>query len=320
MKKINRKGKINKKRLFLVVFIFVLFIFLLSRVFLGIKGYVSSKKEPEPAVKSQEEIDREKQRIINIAIDPAKGGINEGLATPDGSMKEKDINLDIAKRIKANLDRHEDVKVWLTREYDDNVDTKERVAALKKHNADALVSIRLNAQGKSNEAQGMDTYYSSLLSTKNIADEEKASIKLKKDSEEESDSEKLSEKDIDKKESESEKEKRLKKEEEIKKKKLEKQKARTMLSKDLAQSIQSTTLSFVDFKDRGISSKNFDMLLYTDMPSVIVQCGFISNEADGERLQNEESRQEIADGISDGILNYIDSNRDKIIKDRVNYR
>lgn len=44
MKKINRKGKINKKRLFLVVFIFVLFIFLLSRVFLGIKGYVASKK------------------------------------------------------------------------------------------------------------------------------------------------------------------------------------------------------------------------------------------------------------------------------------
>ena len=62
------------------------------------------------------------------------------------------------------------------------------------------------------------------------------------------------------------------------------------------------------------------MLIYTDMPSVIVQCGFISNEADGERLQDEETRQEIADGISDGILNYIDSNRDKIIKDRVNYR
>ena len=296
-----KKGRLNKKRLFLVVFIFVLFIFLISRLFIGIKGYIASRHQVEPPVKSQEEIEREKNRVVNVIIDPAKGGINEGLSTPDGSMKEKDINLDIAKRMKADLERHEDVNVWLTREYDENIDTKERISALKKHKGDVLVSIRLNAQGKSNEANGMDTYYSDLSSTKNISDEEKASIKPKKKDSDVSDiSDYKSEKEKDSKNGNVEE--------------------RNKLCKELAESIQSTTLSFVELKDRGVSKKNFDILLYTDMPSVIVQCGFISNESDGEKLQNEDSRQEIADGISDGILNYIDNNRDEILKDRINYR
>lgn len=317
MKKISRKGKINKKRLFLVVFILILFIFLLYKFFLGIGEYVSSRNKAESTVKSQEEIEREKQKIINIVIDPAKGGINEGLSTPDGSLKEKDINLDIAKRIKANLEKHEDIKVWLTREYDDNIDTKQRVEFLKKHNADVLISIRINAQGKSGEAQGMDTYYSDFASSKSLEDDKKVSIKLKKESKEENDMEDFPQEDSERTDRETEN--KFKIEEENKEKKV-KQKERTLLSKSLAQYIQSTTLSFVDFKDRGISNKNFDMLLYTNMPSVIVQSGFISNEADGERLQNEATRQEIADGISDGILNYVDSFRDRILKDRVNYR
>ena len=239
------------------------------------------------------------------------------MSTPDGSLKEKDINLDIAKRIKANLEKHEDIKVWLTREYDDNIDTKQRVEFLKKHNADALISIRINAQGKSGEAQGMDTYYSDFASSKSLEDDKKVSIKLKKESKEEHDMEDFPQEDSERTDRETEN--KFKIEEENKEKKV-KQKERTLLSKSLAQYIQSTTLSFVDFKDRGISNKNFDMLLYTNVPSVIVQCGFISNEADGERLQNEATRQEIADGISDGILNYVDSFRDRILKDRVNYR
>ncbi len=309
--------KINKKRLFFVIIVFIFLIFLFSKIFIGVKEYVSSKNKPETTIKSQEEIDREKEKIINIAIDPAKGGINEGLSTPDGSLKEKDINMDIAKRIKANLEKHNDIKVCLTREYDENIDLKQRIENLKRNNADALISIRINAQGKSGEAQGMDTYYSNLSSSKIIEDDKKTSSKLKKDNKEESDLKNSKSKNNNDRESKTEnKVEVVKKGEES----LDKQKERIILSKSLAQSIQSTTLSFVDFDDRGIKDKNFDILLYTNIPSVIVQCGFISNESDGQKLQNEKTRQDISDGISDGILNYVDLHRTEILKDRVNYR
>lgn len=304
----KKKGKINKKRLFILVFAVVLFIFLISRVFIGIKGYIESRNHVNNQINTQDNVEKEQKHIVNVVIDPAKGGINQGLATPDGSMKEKDISLDLAKRVKAELEKNDDVKVWLTREYDDNLDLKTRVAEIEKHKADILVSIRLNAQSKSNEAEGMDTYYADLGSTKKLNTEEKSSIKPKDD---DSDIKSLDSTDTEKSKSDEKKQEKIR---------LEKAKERDKLCKKLAESIQSTTLSFVDFKDRGISKKNFDIIKYTDMPSVIVQCGFISNESDGTKLQSEDSRQNIADGISDGILNYIDSNKENILKDRINYR
>lgn len=73
-------------------------------------------------------------------------------------------------------------------------------------------------------------------------------------------------------------------------------------------------------RDRGILDKKFDILNYTQMPAVIVQCGFISNKDDAEKLENEKYQQDIAQGISEGILKFVDENRKAIIKDRINYR
>lgn len=313
MKQRKRKGKkrINKKRLLIVIVVIACLIFGVSRIVVSLKNMITPKNQVEQQTKTNDEIQAEKERVINVYVDPAKGGINQGLSTPDGSLKEKDINLDIAKRVKANLEKHNDVKVFMTREYDENKSIDDRVSSAKDNNADILVSIRLNAQANSDEAEGLDTYYSDLDTKKKL---------VRKDESKDKDSKEEIVSSIRNKENaDSDIENPLKSSKEGKNIKEEKVK-RDNLSEALAKSVQSTTLSFIDMKDRGVVKKNFDVLTYTKMPSIIVQCGFISNKKDGEKLQEDKYRQDISEGISEGILNFIDSNRNKIIADRVNFR
>lgn len=313
MKQRKRKGKkrINKKRLLIVIVVIACLIFGVSRIVVSLKNMITPKNQVEQQTKTNDEIQAEKERVINVYVDPEKGGINQGLSTPDGSLKEKDINLDIAKRVKANLEKHNDVKVFMTREYDENKSIDDRVSSAKDNNADILVSIRLNAQANSDEAEGLDTYYSDLDTKKKL---------VRKDESKDKDSKEEIVSSIRNKENaDSDIENPLKSSKEGKNIKEEKVK-RDNLSEALAKSVQSTTLSFIDMKDRGVVKKNFDVLTYTKMPSIIVQCGFISNKKDGEKLQEDKYRQDISEGISEGILNFIDSNRNKIIADRVNFR
>src|SRR3712207_6792663 len=157
-----RRKRISKPRLFFVLFMFVLVVYLLFKIVTGVGGYIDKKLHPGPVpvTKTAEQIEAEENRKINIIIDPAKGGKEKGLVGFRGSQYEKDLNLDIAKLIEANLSRHDDVKVMLTREYDDYIKAEDRAKFAKKHEGDLLVSIRINAQSGSNEADGMGVYYS----------------------------------------------------------------------------------------------------------------------------------------------------------------
>ncbi|MEG0250043.1 MAG: N-acetylmuramoyl-L-alanine amidase [Peptostreptococcus sp.] len=330
MKRRNRKRrKINKKKLLLVFIALALLLFLIFKLAVGIKGFVLPKTKESLPIKSEQDVNQEEKKIINIMIDPAKGGSNTGMSTPSGTMSEKEINLDIAKKIQTYISKHKDVRVMLTREYDDDKSLKNRVDLARENETDVFVSIRLNAQGVSNQAEGLDTYYLAPKPVKTSKNDTKSQKKEGKSSEEGSNDEEESKLD-----SNSKKEKKSetlnaknKTDDKVKEKKSDEEKSekqtvvkRKNLSETLAKSIQSTTLSFVEMKDRGVIQNNFDVLNYTDMPSAIVQCGFISNKNDAEKLSNEAFRQELADGISEGLLCFIDDNRNDIIKDRVNYR
>ncbi len=307
----NRSGKkkIIKSRLFLMLFIVFIFFFAVGRlVWTGHKN-AQAKKALEEAQnqKSIEVMEEKKRNVINVAIDAAKGGINEGMTAYRGSHKEKDINLEIAKFIKDNLSGQEDINVIMVRAYDEDKKLADRVAYAKKNQADLYISVRLSAQSGRNDASGIDTYY---ISPENIdyssldkSKEESASKDIKTNS---SSNELVGKDDINEK-SKSEKEKTIKPE-------------RDNLSKLLAENIQNTTISYIEMRDRGILDKKFDILNYTQMPAVIVQCGFISNKDDAEKLENEKYQQDIAQGISEGILKFVDENRKAIIKDRINYR
>lgn len=78
-------------------------------------------------------------------------------------------------------------------------------------------------------------------------------------------------------------------------------------AKNLAQYIQKTASAYVDIQNRGTLESKYEILGKTGIPTVIVQCGFISNEKDAENMNNAEYQDKFAEGISQGILAYIDS-------------
>lgn len=276
--------RVRKDRLLVVIATILVIGFLLVKLVGGIYSKINPPVDNKPKVKTAEELQAERDNIIRIAIDPAKGGINKGRLTSDSGMYEKDIALDIAKRIRGIISQHKDVNVTLTRSFDDEKDLKSRVEVAKKNNSDILVSIRMNAQGRGNDANGISTYYPKAKVKKT----ELSSI-AKDDGDEET-----------------------KKEKEV----IE----RYNLSEDLATDIQKTTVSFVEMEDRGIINQGFDILNFVQMPAVIVHCGFITNEEDCRKLEDEKVREDIAKGIAQGILKFVDTNRKEIINDRVNFK
>lgn len=90
---------------------------------------------------------------LKIVIDPGHGGTEPGAISPNG-WKEKDINLDIARRVKKLLP-----SVILTREDDINVSLQDRVAFAYQVNADIFISIHNNSMPQGKVGSGTETYY-----------------------------------------------------------------------------------------------------------------------------------------------------------------
>ena len=80
---------------------------------------------------------------LTIAIDAGHGGEDAGAIGPTAT-KEKDINLDVAKKLKTLLEK-QGAKVVMTRNDDSNVELYERVKIAKDENALILLSIHANA-------------------------------------------------------------------------------------------------------------------------------------------------------------------------------
>lgn len=76
--------------------------------------------------------------------------------------------------------------------------------------------------------------------------------------------------------------------------------------KRLAECLQSAFKQYVDETNDRVakSNDNYYMLLHTPCPTVIAECGFLSNAAEAELLCSEEYQKKIAAGICQGILTY----------------
>lgn len=76
-------------------------------------------------------------------------------------------------------------------------------------------------------------------------------------------------------------------------------------AKVLAQCIHEAVLASTGANDRGTRTANFYVLKYTDMPAVLVETGYMTNEAECENLASAEYQQQIAQGIAAGIMDYL---------------
>ena len=78
-----------------------------------------------------------------IAIDPGHGGDDEGVKSADG-VKEKDLTLAIARRIKGVIEARLGLRVLLTRDDDRSVPIDERTSSANSNKADLFLSLHVN--------------------------------------------------------------------------------------------------------------------------------------------------------------------------------
>ncbi len=82
--------------------------------------------------------------VRTIVIDPGHGGDDIGAQSPGGT-KEKDLTLQVARRLRAAIESRMGLRVLMTREADENVPPDKRTAFANNNKADLLISLHANA-------------------------------------------------------------------------------------------------------------------------------------------------------------------------------
>lgn len=82
--------------------------------------------------------------------------------------------------------------------------------------------------------------------------------------------------------------------------------AHSAKSRTLATNIQSNLMGKMSgMTNRGVKTANYYVISYNTMPSALVELGFISSPQDVTHLQNSASRQRMAEGVAEGIAQYV---------------
>lgn len=98
---------------------------------------------------------KSKKSDLIVVLDAGHGGYDSG-AVGNG-LREKDLNLKIAKYCKTELEKYEGVKVYMTRSKDTFIALDQRVSIAAGYKADVFVSIHINSAGST--ASGAEVYY-----------------------------------------------------------------------------------------------------------------------------------------------------------------
>jgi len=107
------------------------------------------------------------QKTRIVVIDPGHGGEDPGTIGPKGT-KEKDIVLELGKKIKVFLDREEGIRAFLTRQGDYFIPLTERVRIAREYGADLFLSLHCNGHRK-RHLRGTSVYCLSLKEASDVA-------------------------------------------------------------------------------------------------------------------------------------------------------
>lgn len=221
---------------------------------------------------------REGQRFT-IVIDPGHGGIDGGAAGPGGTV-EKDITLTFAAELRDKLRADGRYSVFMTREKDDFLRLDDRVRIAREHEADLFISIHADTI-RLKGIRGATVYTvsekASDADAQALADRENLSDQLAGITVEEEDQQVADILiDLIKRETHS-------------------------FSMRFARSLVgelSTTVGLINNPHRFAG---FKVLKAPDVPSVLLELGYLSNAKDEEQLKNAEWRAKAAASISRAI-------------------
>jgi len=220
--------------------------------------------------------------VRTIVIDPGHGGPRPGTIGKSG-LQEKTVNLDVALALQKLLKEKAGLDAILTRESDVDVPLDNRTVIANQKRADLFVSIHSNAH-RDRKRGGVETFFLNIspdpsvielaaaenaTSTKNIGEMKTILMKIVQNS-------KIQE------------------------------------SRDLAEFIQknlvrSLAKDLPSVKSLGVKGGPFWVLIGGEMPSVLVEISHLSNSKEEAKLKTKKYRELAAQGIYDGIMEYIRS-------------
>ena len=243
--------------------------------------FTRTAREAQPMAKGDRSLIRALGlKIGKIVIDPGHGGFDTGTIGPNGLL-EKDLVLDVSRRLGKLLEARLGAEVDYTRRDDTFIPLETRTALANQDQADLFISVHANSS-RDPDARGVETYYlnfSSSAEALEVAARENA----------------VSEKSI------------HELQDLVKKIALQE---KIDESREFATDVESALHSGLALKnpglrDRGVKKAPFIVLIGANMPSILAEVSFVSNPGDERRLETSEFRQRIAESLYRGIAKYV---------------
>jgi N-acetylmuramoyl-L-alanine amidase len=218
-----------------------------------------------------------------VFVDAGHGGKMDGASGPRG-VREKAITLQIAKRLKQELEKRLGAKVLLTRDTDVDIDIYDRMRRANEAKAEVFVSVHCNAMPPGPyraNTRGIETYFLSAEATGKEAEAVAA------------------------------------------RENAEARKAQvgadplTNILNDLAQTeahhdasllayaVHQRLIKDLGTADRGVHQAPFIVLMGAEMPAILVEAGFLTSPAEAQKLVDKEYQTKIADSLVDGIVAFL---------------
>jgi N-acetylmuramoyl-L-alanine amidase len=220
-----------------------------------------------------------------LVLDPGHGGIDTGTRAPGGEM-EKDIVLDLAKRLQERIEKSGKYRVVMTRTDDTFIPLAERVDIARKVQASLFVSIHADSlPHREGDAQGATVY---TLSDK-ASDPEAAKL-----AEEENRADVIA--GIDLKSQPDDVAGILVD--------LAERETKTF-SIQFAHKLVGELKGVTRLHKDPVKSAGFRVLRAPDVPSALVELGYVSNKDDLKSLMSDAWRSQMADSIAKAIDGYL---------------
>lgn len=86
----------------------------------------------------------------------------------------------------------------------------------------------------------------------------------------------------------------------------DKDKTLSKKSKELAELVLSEVIQSTDAKSRGVKHGNYAVIREASMPAILVECGFMTNANEMNKIKSPQYLKKVATGISKGIVTYLD--------------
>jgi len=222
-------------------------------------------------------------RPWTVVIDPGHGGRDPGAVNHRFDLFEKNIVLDVSRRLKKQLEKADDIVVHLTRESDRAIPLRDRVKMARGDGADVFVSIHVNGCPH-RSAHGAEVFYLSLKGATNTA---AAELEVLENSAETIQNDPLLGEIADFPFA------------------ADLVMTDTMLRSSLLAEVVLEALGASRLTStRGVKQANFAVLRSCGVPSALIELGFITNPQDARLLASSGHRQSLAETIARGLLEY----------------